>query len=102
MYSATYVELLLVEHAGELSGDYRARYHVSDRAVSPEISFKIRGAAGPGTCKVSWSSSDHARGEAEMVLRGANALYMNWWTTEFGWRATLASGTAVLVRLETP
>lgn len=103
MYSATYVELLLVEHAGELAGDYRARYNVPDRAVSPEVTFKIRGPAESSTSATfAWLSGDRAKGLAEMALRAPNVLYVSWWTTEFGRRATLGSGTAVLIRLKAP
>jgi hypothetical protein len=102
-YSARYIELLLVEHAGELAGDYRARYNVPDRAVSPEVTFKIRGTPSSATSgKFDWSAGDNAKGQAEMVLRTPNLLYVSWWTTDFGRRATLASGTAVLIRLQAP
>src|ERR1035438_2874520 len=97
LYSAKYVELLVVEHAGELAGDYRARYEVPDPAVSPEVAFKLRGAAGSATSgNFDWLSGDNAKGQAEMTLRAPNVLYVSWWTTEFGRRATLGSGTAVL------
>ena len=103
MYSAVYVELLLAEHAGELMGDYRARYNVPDRAVSPEVTFTIRGEAGSATSgKVSWRSDDNAKGQAEMTLRAPDVLNINWWTTEFGRHATLGSGTAALIRLQVP
>lgn len=102
-YSATYVELLLVEHAGQLAGDYRANYHIPDRAVSPEVTFKLRGTASSATSgKFDWLSGDKAKGQAEMILRSPNLLYVSWWTTEFGRRATLGSGTAVLIRLQAP
>ena len=102
-YSARYVELLLVEHAGELAGDYRARYSVPDRAVSPEVTFKMRGTASSATSgKFDWLSGDKAKGQAEMILRSPNLLYVSWWTTEFGRRATLGSGTAILIRLQAP
>lgn len=103
MYSAIYVELSLIEHAGELTGDYRARYNVPDRAVSPEVTFKIRGSPGAATSgEFAWLSGDNAKGQVEMTLRGPNVLYVSWWTTEFGRRATLGSGTAVLIRLQVP
>jgi curved DNA-binding protein CbpA len=103
MYSAIYVELLLAEHAGALTGDYRARYNVPDRAVSPEVTFTIRGGEGSDISgKVSWRSNDNAKGQAEMTLRAPDVLDFNWWTTEFGRQATLGSGTATLIRLRVP
>ena len=102
-YPATYVELVLVEHEGEIAGDYRARYKVPDQAVSPEVAFRIRGTAGRArSAKFLWSAGGQAKGQAEMTLRGPNVLYVSWWTTEFGRQATLASGTAVLIRQQAP
>jgi hypothetical protein len=102
-YPATYVELLLTEEHGGLSGSYRARYRIPDLAVSPEVLFRVQGkspAAGPA--KLGWTSADGARGEVEMTLHGPNLMSVAWWTTEFGRRASLASGTSKLLRLRAP
>jgi hypothetical protein len=102
-YPAIYVELVLVERDGELSGDYRARYKIPDKAVSPEVIFKVRGKAGSATAaKLTWVAGDNARGTAEMTLRDPRVLCVTWWTNESGREATLASGTAVLIRQQVP
>jgi curved DNA-binding protein CbpA len=101
IYSAISVELLLVEHAGELTGDFRARYSVPDLAVSPEVMFRIRGTAGLATSgEFDWFSNDNAKGQGKLILHDPNVLYVSWWTIEFGRRATLASGTAILIRVQ--
>lgn len=102
-YAAMYVELLVVEHDGKLSGDYHARYKVLDQAVSPEVTFQVRGSAGSDTSTTfTWFSRDKAKGLAEMTLRSPNVLYISWWTTEFGRPPTLGSGTALLIRQQAP
>lgn len=98
-YPATYVELLLAEDRGQLMGRYRAHYRVADRAVSPEVSFQVQGVRPGGkSAHLQWSSLDGARGEVDMALVGPNLMTLSWWSTELGRHATLASGTAKLVR----
>jgi hypothetical protein len=102
-YSATYVEFLVAEEHGELSGSYRARFTIPDQAVSPEVSFRVQGKSPPGeSARLSWASPDGARGEVEITLRGRNGMSVRWWTTELGRRVSLASGTANLVRQRAP
>jgi hypothetical protein len=97
------VEFLLTEEHGELSGIYRARYRIPDRAVSPEVQFRARGKSPDGeSAKLGWTSTDGARGELEMRLHGANAMSVAWWTTGFGRRESLASGSATLLRQRAP
>ena len=103
VYPPTYVEFLLTEEHGELSGSYRARYRIPDRAVSPEVLFRVQGKAPEGdSAKLGWTSADGARGEVEMRLHGPNAMSVTWWTTGFGRGASLASGSAMLLRERTP
>jgi hypothetical protein len=102
-YPATYVELLLTQERGGLSGRYRARYTIPDRAVSPEVSFRVEGKSPAGDlAKLAWTSADGARGELDMTLEGPNAMSVTWWTTELGRHASLASGTAKLLRQLAP
>jgi curved DNA-binding protein CbpA len=99
IYPARYVELLLVEERGQLSGSYRAQYKVLDRAVSPEVSFRVHGDTPAGTlARLRWTSADGAKGEMEVVLDGPRLMKLSWWSTQLGRHATLASGTALLVR----
>jgi hypothetical protein len=103
VYAATYVEFLLTEEHGELSGSYRALYRIPDRAVSPEVLFRALGKSPEGELgKLAWTSADGARGEVEVRLHGSNAMSVTWWTTEFGRHASLASGSAKLLRQQAP
>jgi hypothetical protein len=102
-YPATYVEFLVTDENGQLSGRYRAHYRIPDRAVSPEVGFRAQGQTPSGeSAKLSWTSPDGARGEVEISMRGRNAITVSWWTTEFGHHASLASGTAKLIRQQAP
>jgi hypothetical protein len=103
VYPARYVELQLIQHGGEVAGEYHALYKVSDQAVSPEVAFQFRGAAeSPTSAKFDWVGRDNARGRAEMTLQGPDVLHVTWWTTAFGRQAALGSGSAVLIRQQVP
>jgi hypothetical protein len=104
VYPATYIELLLVEHGADLAGDYHAVYKVYDQTVSPDIAFQIHGSADSATsAKFAWATStDTARGRAEMTLRSPNILHVSWWTTAFGRQNTLGSGAGLLIRQQAP
>jgi len=98
-YPAQYIEFILVEDKGNLVGNYRARYKVLDRAVASEINFRAYGRSqNVQTARLTWISTDGAKGEIELSLRSPNLMRMIWWTSEFGARAALASGEALLVR----
>jgi hypothetical protein len=102
-YPATYVEFRLREESGILAGDYRALHKVADRAISPEVAFRVRGESPSGnTGKLGWESSAGAKGEVELTLLLPNQLQVKWWTTQFGRRESLSSGLAVLMRQKAP
>ncbi|MGA2119721.1 MAG: J domain-containing protein [Bryobacteraceae bacterium] len=102
-YLATYVEFLLTEAHGELSGDYRAYFRIPDLAMSPEVSFRARGQSPTGdSARLNWTAANGARGQVELTLRGPNQMIVTWWTTELGRQEALASGTARLVRQQAP
>jgi hypothetical protein len=102
-YRAMYVELLLSEKDGALSGNYRARYVIPDKAISPQVAFHLQGRANSDRrARVEWSSASGARGEAELSLSAPGIMDLRWWSTELGEQSGLSSGTAKLVRQRTP
>jgi hypothetical protein len=102
-YRAIYVELLLSETHGALSGDYRARYVVPDRAISPQVSFHLQGqTSSERKARASWSSANGARGEAELSLSAPGIMDIRWWTMDLAEQSGLSSGFAKLVRQRTP
>lgn len=102
-YPATYVEFRLRQQGGILTGDYRALHKVLDKAISPEVVFRVRGESPAGnSAKLDWESGAGAKGEFHLTLRSPNQMQVKWWTTHFGTQEALGSGMAVLVRLKTP
>jgi curved DNA-binding protein CbpA len=102
-YRATYVELLLSEKDGALSGNYRARYVVPDKAISPQVVFHLQGRVNTERkARVEWASASGARGEAELSVIAPGIMEFRWWSTELGEQPGLSSGTAKLVRQRTP
>lgn len=99
MYPPEFIELFLSEDQGALSGTYWARYRIPDKAVSPEVKFRVSGASAEGnTATLGWVSDDGAQGQLQMVLHDSNSMEVRWWTSAFGRRTALTSGTARLVR----
>lgn len=101
-YRAIYVELMLTEREGTLHGDYRARYVVPDKAISPQVSFHLQGrTSSERKARVSWSSANGARGEAELNLSAPGIMDIRWWTIYSAEQSGLSSGSAKLVRHRT-
>lgn len=103
LYPPEFIEFFLAEDHGILSGTYRARYQIPDKAVSHEVQFRISGGPVEGkglenAATAAWASEDGAKGQIKIVLRDANLMEVTWWTSQFGRHTSLASGTAVLVR----
>jgi hypothetical protein len=90
MYSAEYVEAVIVAQSGTLRGRYRARYRVPDRPISAEVTFRFEGRHNPGTVEMPWTGAGGAKVE------------LSWIATELGSQMGLASGTAVLTRRQEP
>ncbi len=100
-YPAKYVELLLREERGRLAGEYRAIYSRLDKAISPEVVFRVRGDLPQGSAgSMEWESNAGAQGELELTLQAPDRLLVKWWTTRFGRQEVLSSGMANLMRLE--
>jgi hypothetical protein len=99
MYPPEFIEFFLSEEQGVLSGKYWARYRIPDRAVSPEVQFRVSGASQKGDITtIRWVSDDGANGQMKIALRESNSMEVTWWTTTLGRQTALTSGTAVLVR----
>ncbi len=102
-YRAVYVELLLSENGGTLSGNYRARYLIPDKAISPQVSFHLEGKVGPDRrARVSWTAANGAKGEADLVLSPRGVMDFHWWSTELAETTGLSSGSAKLIRQRVP
>ncbi len=99
MYPPVFIELLLAEDHGALSGKYTARYRIPDKPVSPDVQFRLSGPPAKGnTATLAWVSDDGAKGQIRIVLNDPNSLEAAWWTSTFGRQTALTSGTALLTR----
>ena len=98
-YRALYVEFVLDEQDGELVGTYRARYKVTNEAVSPVVLLYVRGKIQSGNqTNANWTSSTGAEGMLDLTLQGPGLLKVAWWTTKFGNQPALTSGNSLLIR----
>jgi hypothetical protein len=97
LYPPAYIELTITEDGSTLRGLYRGRYRVTDRTISPSVSFRFEGPAGPG--ELLWYGPGGARGRVKLKLKDAQSLEVDWWATRLGTEMGLAAGKAVLVRL---
>jgi hypothetical protein len=102
MYSAEYVEAVIVAQSGTLRGRYRARYRVPDRPISPEVTFRFEGRHNPGTVEMVWTGAGGAKGDLKLKLLSRDKVELSWIATELGSQMGLASGTAVLTRRQEP
>ncbi len=102
MYSAEYVEAVIVEQSRTLQGRFRARYRVPDRPISAEVAFRFEGRHHTGTAEVSWTGAGGAKGELKLKLLSRDKMELSWIATDLGSQMGLASGTAVLTRRQEP
>ena len=98
MYPPEYIELRVTEGAGILRGRYRARYHITDQAISPTVSFQFAGPAEGDAASLPWIGIGGAKGEVSLRLVNPGALEVSWVATQMGEELGLISGTATLVR----
>ena len=98
LYPPEYIELHLTEDGGILHGRYRARYRVTDRAISPLVAFQFEGRMGSDGACLPWNGTGGARGEIALHLRNDGTLEVRWVAHQIGDEMGLISGTATLVR----
>lgn len=96
LYPAEYIEMVIGEQDNVVWGRYRARYRVTDRALSPEVEFRFEGRAGAE--RFAWTGNGGAKGELQLKQLSETAMSVDWFTSQFGRQLSLSSGTAVLVR----
>ncbi|MDQ6664379.1 MAG: J domain-containing protein [Acidobacteriota bacterium] len=102
-YPPEYIEANIVEENGAIHGRYRARYQVTDRAISPDVSFEFEGRANGGaSASLLWNGGGGAKGEVQLKLISETSLEVVWSATQLGRTLGLAAGSAVLVRRAEP
>jgi curved DNA-binding protein CbpA len=98
LYPPEYIELRVIEEAGVLRGHYRARYRVSDKAISPTVAFEFEGRGSNDEARLPWTGPGGAKGEVTMRLLESGVLEVTWEANRMGAELGLISGTATLVR----
>lgn len=101
LYPPEYIEMRVTERDGRMIGTYQARYFVSDRAVSPNVTFRFEGEAKAGG-EFSWEGAGGARGKIELKALTAQSIEVVWFATEMGTHLGLGSGSATLYRRQDP
>lgn len=102
LYPPEFIETMIAEDGGVLHGRYRARYRVTDRAISPEVSFQFTGKAGPDLVRLAFAGAGGAKGVVRLKLLSQNRLEVVWTADELGASLGLGFGTAVLIRRQDP
>ncbi len=97
LYPPEFIELKLFSEAGVLHGEYRARYHVTDRPISPDVNFQLS-PEDKTYRKFSWASNNGSRGIMKISPIDAGTIHVEWQTTRFIRGPALTAGTATLVR----
>jgi hypothetical protein len=95
-YAPEYIDLKLFSNDGRLHGQYRARYHVTDKPISPDVEFVL--SADGENNKFTWQAPNGTRGTFKISAIDPNVIRIEWRTTVFGRQAALTAGTATLVK----
>jgi hypothetical protein len=95
-YPPEFIDLRLFRTDSGLHGQYRARYHVTDRPIAPDVSFTL--APDTGTNKFLWKSSNGSKGTLKVISMNGTSIKIEWRTTVYSNTPGLTAGTATLVR----
>jgi curved DNA-binding protein CbpA len=97
LYPPEFIETSISEDNGEVRGTYRARYHVVDRPVSPEVNFQFAGKLTGDSGSLPWNGSGGSRGEVTFRIMADHSLKVDWVASQLG-QLGFYKGTAVLVK----
>jgi curved DNA-binding protein CbpA len=92
-----FIELRLVSERGLLHGQYRARYHVTNAPIRPDVDFQVIANAA-NSKKFSWESSDGRKGVLKITQVDAQDIEVEWKTTTKSRQPALNVGSATLTR----
>jgi len=101
LYPPEFIDLKLFWNEGALHGQYRARYEVTDKPISPDVSF-VLAAADKNSHRFMWQSSNGSRGTLKISSIDPTSIKIEWRTTVFTTGPALTAGTATLVRRSPP
>ena len=81
-----------------MRGSYRARYRVTDRAISPTVAFQFEGRAAAEGGVLPWRGAGGSQGAVTLRLLANGNLQVEWEADRLGEELGLISGAATLVR----
>jgi hypothetical protein len=98
-YPPEYIDLKIFGSGdpGMLKGQYEAKYVVTDRPVSPEISFQLASIS-KGSRRFVWQSTTGAKGTLNIETIDERTIRIDWHTTSAIRGPALTAGQATLVR----
>ena len=98
-YPPEFIDLKLFEAGdpGNLRGQYSAKYLVTDRPVSPEVSFQVVSVS-KGSRRFMWQGSNGSHGTLSIDPIDERTIRVDWHTTSAVRGPSLTSGQATLVR----
>jgi len=96
-YPPEFINLKLSAANDGLHGEYRARYHVNDRPISPDVSFVLT-STDKDFRKYSWQDNNGSRGVLKIKQINDNTIRVDWRATKVNGDRGLTSGTATLTR----
>lgn len=94
-YPPEFIDLKIWNQGG-LRGEYRARYHVTDKPIPPDVTFAL--APDGNSRHFTWESGNGSRGTLKVNSMDASSIRIEWKTTVFSRGPALTAGTATLVR----
>jgi hypothetical protein len=97
LYAPEYIEVRLFGHGASVHGKYRARYRVTDQAISSSVVFDFDAPKGAALV-APWQDSYGARGEIQLRLITDSKLEVKWVARQLSDHLNLTSGTATLYR----
>ncbi len=98
-YPPEFIELKLFSNGddGDLHGEYNARYVITDKPISPEVSFEVASVE-KDPHKFIWQGSNGSRGTIAIHPVDDHTIRIEWRTTTSARGPALTSGAATLVR----
>ncbi len=95
VYPPEFIDLK-ISNQGGFHGEYRARYHVLDKPIPPDVNFALAPDGNPR--HFTWESGNGSKGTLKINSMDASSIRIEWKTTVFSPGPALTAGTATLVR----
>lgn len=98
LYMPEYIEMRIIADHDQLHGDYKSRYLVTDRAISPAVVFRFQGSACVPVSTLRWDGPGGAYGRVTLKLVSIDKLEVSWTASRLSEDLQLINGIATLVR----